>query len=765
MTEQQTEKRMYYNVPALTGKKSPVTVAGVVLTRNDEGQVYARLVIHKDPGVRVECFTLLYRCSGVSVRMRDPANPFVNVTYDREDLNEKEYIVLRLPLQNGGLIDGFTALISTVTLENGQRVTYRATDYRDPQIPCAGADLNRADPLLRAYYERSNPQSKVKAHRRTKKGSGKLSEYVVGIATGVLLVGIIGFAIFKGLTAILNSEESALDKRVAAMLEERRYSQAYHLVEQLKDDEELSASATEMLQTICEKAAADYQAVHNFEKAHLYALAAPFPFDEEVMESFLEHFIEEGRAAEAYLFLQQQEGYANTCDRACVATVLECLEKGAYDDAVRYTEEAPLSARNALFEKAVEAMTKNGEISDESWAVLVRMNGGKDSDDFVLSTASSMKDPFGIIAVLERLQDEGMRNRKIQEACVNGMKAYTDAHRLAEATRLYEMAGEHLDAVQKNDCLDRLAGYCYLMNDTAGNIYFRHLLGEDISQIAVEAGDISIRDNGAVVYSLLSEAQKRSYHAVTFDLYKEVFRIKNGILEGTELTDVVSVSSFEDHTVVLHQNGSISAVANEGHNKVLELPEVEGMVQIAVGADHVVMLHHDGSVSVAGDNSFGQGEVSQWTQVIKIAAGENFSLGLCADGRVVACGSNQSGQCDVAEYENVIDIAACDQSTVLLFADGSVKVVGDVSAGLKKADDFTDVEKIRAGANTIVAQRKNGSFVMASGVINGDSGSVGIWTGVKEFAAGSVCVGYVDATGTIHIDGDGKPGTGSQTIE
>ncbi len=765
MTLQQTEKRMYYNVPALAAKKSPVNVAGVVLSRDEEGQVYARLVIHKDPGVSVDSFTLLYRCSGVSVRQRDPVNPFVSVTYDRADLNEKEYIVLRLPLQNGGLIDGFTALISAVTLESGESVTYRATDYRDPRILCAGADLNRADPLLRAYYERSNPQSKGKARRRTGRGAGKLSEYVVGIATGVLLTGIIGFAVFKGLTAILSSGETALDKTIVTMLEERRYSEAYHLVASLEDGEELSASADEVLQSICEMAAADYQAVHNFEKAHLFALAAPRPFDEEVMEAFLDHFIEEDRAAEAYLFLQSQDGYAQTCDRACVATVMECLEKGAYDDAVRYTEEAPLSARNTLFEKAVKNLSQNGEITDESWSVLVRMNGGKDSDDFVLSTASSVKDPFGIIAVLERLQDEGMRNRKIQEACVDGMKAYTDAHRLSEATRLYEKAGEHLDAVQKTDCLDRLAGYCYLMNNTAGNIYFRYLLGEDISQITVAAGDISIRDNGAVVYSLLSEEQKRSYHAVTFDLYKEVFYIEDGVLAGTEISDLVSVSSFENQTVVLRRDGSVSAVANEGHNKVIQLPEVTGVVQIAAGADHVVMLYDDGSVSVAGDNTYGQGQVSEWNNIIKIAAGENFSLGLCADGTVVACGSNQSGQCSVAEYENVVDLAACDQSTVLLFADGSVKVVGDVSAGLKKADDFSEVEKIRAGANTIVAQRKNGSFVMASGVINGDSGSVGIWTDVKEFAAGSVCVGYVDTKGTIHTDGDGKPGMASQTIE
>ena len=284
-----------------------------------------------------------------------------------------------------------------------------------------------------------------------------------------------------------------------------------------------------------------------------------------------------------------------------------------------------------------------------------------------------------------------------------------------------------------------------------------YLSGNDTSAISISPEEASIRENLSSVYFLLSEQQKRAYHAVSFDLYKEAYLIRNGVLPGTQITDALSVSTFEYQTIVLHKDGSVSAIANDGHNVVPPLPSDRDIVQIAAGLNHTAYLHNGGTVSVYGSNASGQADTGSWKDIVKITVGADFTVGLKADGTLLACGSNQNGQCNVDRYADVYDIAACDQSLILLFKDGSMKVVGDISGGLKQADSFTDVCRIRAAAACVIAEKNNGTYQMAHSILNADPGSVGSWRSLTQFAAGSVCIGYVNENGEIRLEGDGCP--------
>ena len=72
---------------------------------------------------------------------------------------------------------------------------------------------------------------------------------------------------------------------------------------------------------------------------------------------------------------------------------------------------------------------------------------------------------------------------------------------------------------------------------------------------------------------------------------------------------------------------------------------------LAAGGGHVCALRGNGSVLCWGDNTYGQCDVSGWTNIIEICCGQYHTVGVKNDGTLVATGLNTSGQCDVGAID------------------------------------------------------------------------------------------------------------------
>ena len=103
-----------------------------------------------------------------------------------------------------------------------------------------------------------------------------------------------------------------------------------------------------------------------------------------------------------------------------------------------------------------------------------------------------------------------------------------------------------------------------------------------------------------------------------------------------------------------------------------ELPEG----RIAAGKRHTLAVTGSGTALAAGDNSYGQCDVSGWSGIRQVAAGAYHSVGLRSDGTVVAAGDNSRNQCDVSGWTDVVAIAAASYDTIGLKSDGSVVASG-----------------------------------------------------------------------------------------
>jgi alpha-tubulin suppressor-like RCC1 family protein len=77
-----------------------------------------------------------------------------------------------------------------------------------------------------------------------------------------------------------------------------------------------------------------------------------------------------------------------------------------------------------------------------------------------------------------------------------------------------------------------------------------------------------------------------------------------------------------------------------------------------------------------GDNSYGQCDVGNWTDIIQVAAGYGHTVGLKSDGTVIAVGGNQWGQCNVSGWTDITQVAAGSYHTVGRKSDGTVVAAG-----------------------------------------------------------------------------------------
>lgn len=180
---------------------------------------------------------------------------------------------------------------------------------------------------------------------------------------------------------------------------------------------------------------------------------------------------------------------------------------------------------------------------------------------------------------------------------------------------------------------------------------------------------------------------------------------------------------------------------------------ISAQPQVAGGLSHSVGLQSDGMVVATGDNTDGQCEVSDWTNIVQVAAGGYHTVGLQSDGMVVATGDNSADQCDVSGWTDIVQVAAGDDHTVGLRTDGTVVVAGDSSAAIDEVGVWEDITQVAAGDAFTIGMRSGGAVVVAGTNSTGLDAAAG-WTGMIQVAAGTNHALGITSDHVVVVDSD-----------
>lgn len=233
------------------------------------------------------------------------------------------------------------------------------------------------------------------------------------------------------------------------------------------------------------------------------------------------------------------------------------------------------------------------------------------------------------------------------------------------------------------------------------------------------------------------------------------FMVADGYKDSDDILDQLisreRVSSGRYHTVGLKSDGTVVAVGDNTFGQC-NVSDWTDIVAVSAGSYYTVGLKSDGTVVVVGQNDHDQCDVSDWTDIEAVSAKISHTVGLKSDETVVAVGENVFGQCDVSGWADILEVSAGFLHTVGLKSDGKVVAVGDNEYGQCDVSGWTDIIAVSAGYAHTVGLKSDGT-VVAVGDNNYDQCDVSEWTDIVAISAGDYHTVGLKSDGTVVVAG------------
>jgi alpha-tubulin suppressor-like RCC1 family protein len=284
-------------------------------------------------------------------------------------------------------------------------------------------------------------------------------------------------------------------------------------------------------------------------------------------------------------------------------------------------------------------------------------------------------------------------------------------------------------------------GYGDLYNSAGVNLFYTSTFSGTSSASPIVAGAVAAVQGNRLARGLptLSPAAMRSLLVATGSSQNLVVAGKIGPLPDlaralAQFGRIPMVAAGDIHTVGLSANGTVVAVGDNSYGQC-NVSGWTNIIQVAAGGFHTVGLKSNGTVVAVGANSSGLCNVGGWTNITQVAAGTWHTVGVKSDGTVVAVGDNQFGQCNVSGWTNIIQVAAGGLHTVGLKSDGTVVAVGWNDYGQCNVGGWTSITEVAAGYGHTVGLKADGTVVAVGDNSYGQL-NVGGWTGITQIAAG-----------------------------
>ncbi len=147
--------------------------------------------------------------------------------------------------------------------------------------------------------------------------------------------------------------------------------------------------------------------------------------------------------------------------------------------------------------------------------------------------------------------------------------------------------------------------------------------------------------------------------------------------------NIVAISAGLDHTVGLKSDGTVVATGDNTFGQC-DVSNWTNIVAISAGDIMTAGLKADGTVVST------RYKTNDWTDIISIASGSSHIVGLKVDGTVVSVGSNSYGECDVSDWTDIVAISA-STITMGLRSDGTVVAIGGHDSKQRDVDGWSDI--------------------------------------------------------------------------
>ena len=407
--------------------------------------------------------------------------------------------------------------------------------------------------------------------------------------------------------------------------------------------------------------------------------------------------------------------------------IIKAKKGKLYDEAVEFYDNKEYEKAIISFEKLLnyedskellkdsryllaEKYYKDGEY-DKAKKIFVDLEGYKESDIYLAKL--NLQD---ITKSKKRLYEDACDkiNKGDYENALKGFESILDYE---DSTELYNKCKLILRRKDKNNVITSgVNNNLAITND--GNV--------------LAAGDNSLNQNDISDWNEIVSLS--AYGCLSIGLKSDGNVLIAGKLDGNDVdvsdwNSIIDVAAGERFVLGLKSDGTVLAAGHNGNHQ-LDVDGWNNVISIDAGWSFSVALTEDKQLLFAGVDHGQKEQFEQqkekWKNVVNISAsgggndehcrGKGHTVGLCEDGTVVAVGDNTYGQCNVSEWTDIVKVAAGDWYTVGLKKNGDIVITGKNFPGSKYIDDNImaechDIVDIAAGFGQTVCLKSDGTVI------------------------------------------------------
>ena len=223
----------------------------------------------------------------------------------------------------------------------------------------------------------------------------------------------------------------------------------------------------------------------------------------------------------------------------------------------------------------------------------------------------------------------------------------------------------------------------------------------------------------------------------------------NGQISNLSTSPAIKVEEGSNFTIALMADGTLQSYGLLG-KYAKELDGLSNIVDIAAGNGHVVAVDNKGRPYAVGDNSFGQCDVSSFSDIIRVYATNTGSILIRRDGKAQYCGSFM-GSSMLKNHDYIKGLDSSENILALIENDNKVYYYAK-SKVFNAVSSWKDIVDVACGDDFIAALDKSGKVYIdvESEVIRN---KVAGWENIIAIAAGN---DYLVAFDGVDIYGVGK---------
>lgn len=204
----------------------------------------------------------------------------------------------------------------------------------------------------------------------------------------------------------------------------------------------------------------------------------------------------------------------------------------------------------------------------------------------------------------------------------------------------------------------------------------------------------------------------------------------------------------ETSVVYIDNYGGVKGSGDNSNSQLSNLPS-SGSIKVAEGATFTVILKEDGTLISRGLMDKFADEISGWKNIIDVACGDGHIIAVDNEGDVLCTGDNTYGQCEIENKTDIKNVYATHRGSILVGNDNKLHGAGEF-IGSSKIKNYENIIDIASSEDTLVLLNSNGHIEYESKSLSFNT--AGTWNNIKAVACGNDFIAGLDEDGYVHID-------------